>query len=131
MGAGIPRRIRQDVVKQWLNGISRDENAKINGIGHGSVTNIIKEALQFDPELLLLRQVAVIFRKQDLQLTEVASSIRIHRILHNMGLEEEEKVEAFLENLSIHCFKSGLRDNEFIDIINYVSSLLQNLKVRL
>ena len=38
MPARIPRRIRENVVTEWLKGMPRDENAKINGIGCGTVS---------------------------------------------------------------------------------------------
>jgi hypothetical protein len=131
MGARIPRIIRQEVLRLWLQGIPRDENAKINHVSNGTVTNIVREDTAYDPELLLLREVAVLFRRDGMQLTEIAHSIRIHGVLHNLGLNDEEKVEAFLENLDIYCFKSGLKDIEFIDTINYISCLLRNLEINL
>jgi hypothetical protein len=73
-------------------------------VSNGTVTNIIKEATTHHPELLLQREVAVLFRKEDMQLSEVADTIRIHRIL---------------------------RDLEFIAEINRISCLLHNLKINL
>ncbi|HJT49302.1 MAG TPA: hypothetical protein VJ729_14050 [Nitrososphaeraceae archaeon] len=131
MGARIPRIIRQEILRRWLQGMPRDENAKINHVSNGTVTNVIKEATVYDPQLLLLREVAVLFRSEDVQITEIAHSLRIHRVLHHIGLNDEEKVESFLENLDIYCFKSGLKDVEFIDKINQISCLLRNLEIDL
>jgi len=44
----IPISIRQQVIKQWLQGISRDQIAKNNGIGSGTVSDIIKECKRND-----------------------------------------------------------------------------------
>jgi hypothetical protein len=130
MPARIPRRIRENVVTEWLKGIPRAENAKINGIGSGTVTKIIQDCLEFNPEFVLLHEVAIMIRKGDMQLTEVATSIRLKRILNRIGLDQD-KAETFLENLSVHCFKSGLKEHKFIDLVNYVGSLLDNLGMRL
>ena len=46
MDAKIPKSIRQQVIKQWLQGTSRDQIAKDNGIGAGTVSSIIKDAKQ-------------------------------------------------------------------------------------
>ena len=46
----IPEPIRSNVIGQWLHGISRDEIAKNNDIGTGTVSAIIKEVMQEDPE---------------------------------------------------------------------------------
>jgi DNA-binding CsgD family transcriptional regulator len=48
MGAKIPKPIREQVIKQWLQGMSRDEIAKYNDIGAGTVSAIIKDAKQKD-----------------------------------------------------------------------------------
>jgi transposase len=42
MKAIVPKSIKQRVIKQWLLGMSRDEVAKDNDIGVGTVTAIIK-----------------------------------------------------------------------------------------
>ena len=44
----VPKSIKQQVIKQWLQGISRDQIAKDNGIRAGTVSAIIKEAKQKD-----------------------------------------------------------------------------------
>jgi transposase len=40
--------IRQQVIKQWFQGSSRDQIAKDNGIGAGTVSAIIKNTKQKD-----------------------------------------------------------------------------------
>jgi hypothetical protein len=44
----VPIAIRQQVIKQWLQGTSRDQIAKYNGIGAGTVSAIIKDTKQKD-----------------------------------------------------------------------------------
>jgi DNA-binding CsgD family transcriptional regulator len=60
MGARIPKSIREQVIKQWLEGISRDKIAKDNGIGAGTVSSIIKDSMQEITDIDLLRAVALI-----------------------------------------------------------------------
>jgi DNA-directed RNA polymerase specialized sigma24 family protein len=42
----IPKSIRERVIKQWLQGMSRDQIAKDNDIGAGTVSSIIKDTKQ-------------------------------------------------------------------------------------
>ena len=51
MSAKIPKSIREQVIKQWLQGMSRDQIAKDNGIGAGTVSSIIKDAKQEIPDI--------------------------------------------------------------------------------
>jgi transposase len=46
----IPRSIRERVIKQWLQGMSRDQIAKDNDIGAGTVS-AIKDTKQEIPDI--------------------------------------------------------------------------------
>jgi transcriptional regulator with XRE-family HTH domain len=118
----IPKSIRERVIKQWLQGMSRDEIAKDNDIGAGTVSAIIKDAKQEIPDIDLLRAVAIIVKKYGLDLSVLASSIRIKNKLVEMGLNEDQ-VESFIENIIIYCFKHRLTGEEFLNIVNKVCAL--------
>jgi transposase len=61
----VPKSIKQRVIKQWLQGTSRDQIAKDNDVGAGTVSAIIKDAKQEIPDIDLLRQVALVIKKND------------------------------------------------------------------
>jgi hypothetical protein len=82
MRANIPRPIRVDVIRKWLRGKSRDQIAKEEGIGAGTVSSIIKECRQHnDPEFDLLRQVAADLKSQGYSVESFAPLIRLREIL--------------------------------------------------
>ena len=59
-------------------GISRDQIAKDNDIGIRTFSAIIKDTKQKDiPDIDLLREVALVLKDNDLDLTVFASSIRL------------------------------------------------------
>ena len=43
MGSKIPRPVRLEVIRKWLQGQSRDQIANEVGIGAGNVSGIVKE----------------------------------------------------------------------------------------
>ena len=86
----FPKTIREQVIKQWLQGMSRDQVAKVNDIGAGTVSAIIKDTKEQISDIDLLRQVAVVIKKNDLDLSIFASSIRIKNKLVEMGLNEDQ-----------------------------------------
>jgi hypothetical protein len=124
----VPKSIRERVIKQWLQGTSRDQIPKDNEIGAGTVSTIIKDAKQEIPDIDLLRQVTLLLKKNDLDLYVFASSIRIKNKLVEMGLNEDQ-IESFIENIIIYCFKHGLKAEEFINIINKIVALSRNLRI--
>ena len=56
MGSNTPRQIKVEVIRRWLQGKRRDEIAKEEGIGAGTVSSIINECRQNDSEFDLIRQ---------------------------------------------------------------------------
>jgi hypothetical protein len=138
----IPEPVRRNVIGQWLHGISRDEVAKNNDIGAGTVSAIIKEAMQEDPEFDLQRQVALSLKKENnLDTKSFASLFRIrNKLIKEMGLNNDEKskievqeiehkIELLILNLAVFCFKRGFSIEEFIDVIENISSLEHKTKI--
>ena len=138
----IPEPVRRDVISEWLHGTSRDEVAKNNDIGAGTVSAIIKEAMQEDPEFDLQRQVALSLKKENnLDTKSFASLFRIrNKLIKEMGLNNDEKskievqeiehkIELLILNLAVFCFKRGFSIEEFIDVIENISSLEHKTKI--
>src|SRR5215208_5476264 len=139
----IPEPVRRNVINGWLHGISRDEIAKNNDIGAGTVSAIIKEAMQNDPEFDLQRQVALSLKKENnLDIKSFAPVIRIrNKLIKEMGLNNDEKskveevqeiehkIELLIVNLAVFCFKRGFSIDEFIDVIENMSSLEDKVKI--
>jgi hypothetical protein len=139
----IPEPVRRNVIGQWLHGISRDEVAKNNDIGAGTVSAIIKEAMQEDPEFDLQRQVALSLKKEyNLDTKSFASLFRIrNKLIKEMGLNNDEKskieevqeiehkIELLILNLAVFCFKRGFSIEEFIDVIENIPSLEHKTKI--
>jgi hypothetical protein len=123
--------------------ISRDEIAKNNDIGAGTVSAIIKEAMQEDPEFDLQRQVALSLKKEyNLDTKSFASLFRIrNKLIKEMGLNNDEKskieevqeiehkIELLILNLAVFCFKRGFSIEEFIDVIENIPSLEHKTKI--
>ena len=128
MGTKIPPSIKMDVIKRWLKGHSRDQIAKEVDIGAGTVSLIIKECRQNDPDFDLLREVALIIKNENMDLNFIASSIRFRRILEDYGLNEEQ-IEPLIEKIEVHCFKCNLKFDKFIELIRTISDISNALEV--
>lgn len=80
MGAKIPREIRLDVVRKWLQGKSRDQIAKEVGIGSGTVSSIIKEYRSVDFDADVLREVALNLKTMGLDIQRFAPLVRLREV---------------------------------------------------
>lgn len=157
MGANIPSPIKVEVIRKWLAGKSRDKIAKEVGIGAGTVSSILKESRQNDPPFDVMREVAVKLSRQGESVESFAHLLRLREILrkieglgantkaaedgeedykqHHTQQQEvakgEEKIESLIVGLEVHCFKAGLPINEFIGLVDGISSTADRLGVAL
>ena len=117
MPARIPQQVREEVIQLWLGGVSRDQVALTCAIGTGTVSRIIMEYRTVDLFLDLQRELALELKTKNLSIQSFASSIRLNRLLTNLHLPED-KLEAFIQNVDVYCFKDGLSHEVFIDRVN-------------
>ena len=84
MGQKVPSAIKEKVINAWLEGKPRNIIADENEISYGSVTNIIAEVKKESiKDIDLLRAVAVLLNKNGLDLTYLASSMRLKNRLND------------------------------------------------
>jgi UDP-N-acetyl-D-mannosaminuronic acid transferase (WecB/TagA/CpsF family) len=75
----------------------------------------------------LLREVALVPKKKDLDLSVLTSSIRIKKKIDEMMDLKEDQIESFIENTNIHCFMRDLTAEEFVNIVNTAVTFSANL----
>jgi hypothetical protein len=63
----------------------------------------------------VLRETAVILRREGLNIDTLLESIRLKQFLDEIGLKGE-KLEDFAKDLDIHCFKRGLTPDTFMNL---------------
>ncbi len=73
-----------------------------------------------EDEFLLIRELALILKKEGIGVNLFASSIRLKKRLVANDLNEEQ-IETFLESLDTYCFKRQCSNEEFIKLINELS----------
>ena len=67
-------------------------------------------------------------KKNDLDLTQFATSIRLKNKLNGLKLTEMQ-AGSFLENMAIHCFKEEIDPREFLFQIYRVCSIAEYLNI--
>src|SRR5437868_1478974 len=126
MGSKIPKPIKLEVIRKWLEGKSRNNIAKEVGIGAGTVSGIIQEFRQNDPEFDLLREAAVKLKNQGINIESFASLVRLREILNQIeGIDHDqavdEKIESLIVSLEVFCFKQNLSIKEFVNLVHNIS----------
>jgi chromosome segregation ATPase len=103
MPAAIDPVIKKQVVKQWLSGDSRDRIAANNGIGTGTVSNIIDESKKRvqDSDYESIRKLSVFCKKQGITLNALASCIRLNNYIQSLDANANEStLESLIANLA-------------------------------
>ena len=97
------------VIQEWLNGEQRDKIAGDNGLGAGSVTNIVnewREALGA-PTADALRDLAVTLKRGGITAAQCALGFRIATLMLRIGVKEES-FESFILDVYNRCKDVGL-----------------------
>ena len=117
MPAAIDAQVKKQVINQWLSGDSRDRIAADNGIGAGTVSNIIgewKKGVE-DSDYDSLRELAVYSKKEGFGLSHVSSLIRLSNYIQKLGANQDQ-IESFIAN----CINgaNSLQPEKIIDLTN-------------
>jgi hypothetical protein len=103
MPAAIDQAIKNKVIAQYLQGVSRDRIAADNEIGTGTVSNIIdewKKGVQ-DSDYESIRELSVFCKKQGITLNALASCIRLNNYIQSLGANANEStLKSLIANLA-------------------------------
>ena len=90
----IPLTTKEEIFRKYLHGDSTTEIAKLYGVSVGIVSSITSEESHKDNNYLAVREVAKIFRKNNLKISDVISGIRLYNKVKRVGsLPVSESIE--------------------------------------
>ena len=117
MGGKIPRNIKVKVIRQWLDGLTRERIAKKEDIGTGTVTAIINEARKEEEynDIDLLREVAVRLKEEGIGLPVLASAIKLKRIMEENDINEDQ-IEPIIQEFATYCLRYKIPYDTIIKI---------------
>lgn len=119
MPAALSQEVRKQVIQQWISGDTRNKIAIDNGIGEGTVSDIIhgwKNDLK-DSAYESVRELAVQATRHGLTLSHLASHYRLYNFIRKLGVKEDQ-LELFIANF--HSTNEGdeLPPEKIVDIVN-------------
>lgn len=117
MGGKIPRNIKVKVIRQWLDGLTRERIAKKEDIGAGTVTAIIQEARKEEEynDIDLLREVAVRLKEEGIGLPLLAFAIKLKRIMEENDINEDQ-IEPIIQDFATYCLRYKIPYDTIIKI---------------
>ena len=118
MGGKIPRNIKVKVIRQWLDGLTRERIAKKEDIGAGTVTAIIQEVRKEEEEyndIDLLREVAVRLKEEGIGLPLLAFAIKLKKIMEENDINEDQ-IEPIIQDFATYCLRYKIPYDTIIKI---------------
>jgi hypothetical protein len=119
MPAAIDNEVKMKVIKQWLDGDTRDKIAADNQIGAGTVSGIINEykkginAVDFES----VRELSILCKKQGINLGALASSIRLNNYIQKLSVNQEQ-IEVLIANLA-----NSPKPKKLVDVANQIAKI--------
>jgi hypothetical protein len=103
MGGRIPRNIKVKVIRQWLDGLTRETIRKKDDIAAGTVTSIIQEARKEEEynNIDLLREVSARLKENGIGLPLLAFAIRLQRIMEDNDINEDQ-IEPIIQDFATY-----------------------------
>lgn len=124
----LPETTKQEVIRLWLLGHSRDDIARLTNISAGAVTNIVdnwKNEIG-KPEANALRELAKSIRASDLSPAQYAVGSRISNIISELGLDADNVVQ-FLSDTYKKCKSHGISPEKIashiVDLANFADNV--------
>jgi hypothetical protein len=101
--------MKEKVISQWLQGLTRETIAKENDIGTGTISAIIKEARQQKEyhNIDLLRQISTKLREEGLEPAHLGFAIRLKKIMEENDIREDQ-LESLILDFNTYCLRHNL-----------------------
>jgi hypothetical protein len=117
LGGKIPRNIKEKVIRQWLDGMTRETIHKENGIATGKVTAIIQEAKKQEEyqDIDLLRQVSLKLKEEGIELPLLGFAIRLNRIMEENDINEDQ-IEPIVQEFANYRLRHNISIDKVIQI---------------
>ena len=118
----IPPAIKTEVIKKYLEGNSIPQISKLAGVSVGSVYAITPEESKNDNSILYIREIAKMFNKNNLKISDVISGVRLHNKIKQVGLSCIF-FENFLESTNTESYRIEMEHEKFLDNIKRIIEL--------
>lgn len=123
--------IKQSVIEDWFRGLKRDDIAKKQWIGTGTVTGIIRdwEADLEDGDIAdAMRYLAVAFRKLKLTISQCALGARTGIMMNNLGIQKND-FDEFISETYKFLKELGIDPKQLADYTKQMQDLAATMPI--
>ncbi|MDW0209176.1 MAG: hypothetical protein QOC42_05185 [Nitrososphaeraceae archaeon] len=112
--------LKNEVLRLWLSGDSQEAIANQIKISVGTVNSLVNEIMKSDDTIDLQRQIAIVSKKNGIDIRDIAANLRWKNLIKQSSLDER-KIEKFLDAMGIlfnkYSIKPSTAANQFYSLI--------------
>ncbi|MDW0216985.1 MAG: helix-turn-helix domain-containing protein [Nitrososphaeraceae archaeon] len=112
--------VKNEVLRLYLSGYSQENIAKELNISVGTVNTFVSEIIQSDDTFDLQRQIAIVSKKNGVDIRDIAANLRWKNLIKQSSLDDR-KIEKFLDAMGIlinkYSIKPSIAANQFYSLI--------------
>jgi transposase len=119
---------KDEVIRLYLQGLSRNDIARTCGVGEGTVSNIIdewKRSLDI-PDVQSLRDLAVNLKRCGIDAAQCAQGFRILNTMKKLGVNQNQ-VEGFINEVYEYCQRIGLAPQDIASNLQALINLSKDI----
>jgi len=120
--------MKDEVIRLYLQGLSRNDIARTCGLSQGTVSNIIdewKRSLDI-PDVQSLRDLAVNLRRCGINAAQCAQGLRILNTMKKLGVNQNQ-VESFMIEVYGYCQRIGLAPQDIASNLQALINLSKDI----
>lgn len=125
-----PLSTKEEIFRKYLEGYSTTEIANLCDVSVGIVSSITKEESRKDNNYFVIREVARIFRKNNLKISDVISGIRLYNKVKGVGLDIPF-FENFIEATDTKSFRIKKDIDKFLEDIKRIIRFEEVYQIKL
>lgn len=132
MTRAITKELKDKVIRNYLLGEWRNENARITGLGAGTVTNIIQEfdnrLGEYEPEAI--RELAVQLRKAGMSPNDSVKGPQIINKMSDLGIDKDKCITV-IETIQTSSIGKGVTPEKSAEIVSQLFEISESESMRL
>ena len=112
----IPDAIKAEIFQKYLEGYSTTEFSELYDVSIGSISSITTEESNKDNDYFQIREITKIFKKNNLNISDVISGIRLYNKIKKVGLDITF-FENFIDSTNTESFRLKKDHSKYLEDI--------------
>lgn len=126
----IPDAIKAEIFQKYLEGYSTTKISKLYNVSVGSVSSITREESNKDNDYFQIREITKIFKKNNLNISDVISGIRLYNKIKKVGLDITF-FENFIDSTNTESFRLKKDHSKFLEDIKRIVQFEELYRIKI